>query len=772
MARTRKRTISEKLKEELVERAITFFDSDTESRQVEMDMRNQRYAKYRQWREGSNGEPWEDSSDVAVVDIATQVHKTQDTLYNAVISTRPIMNSKAISQKDAEKQDTIDTILDHQVFVQNDEGWLSDLIDAFTLDGHFTAFVPWVKEKRTISFGTKFPAIPDESLPSEYFNQILTAIYPEAIIGPRGSAVDSWDWIVITDEEIQISFYTDEEEEIEMIVNQEIVRFDGPKIIIKDRADVLHPAGSTNLQPPGPSNPNGASHVILVDRVSVDEVVRLQSSGRYDLLDKEFTKGTKNDQKPPITRSTMNPEEHEEQTLRNVIDGVVQNSDRPADEHELLTRLMVFDVVDLGSGVTEDVVYWVLKESKKLLRVRRLSEEFPHRMAKRPLAEEQLIAVRDRRTGIGIPELVEGLFDFKKELLDQSVDAGTLSLSPFGAYRPGSSIKEEIIRLSPGELYPMNDPQNDLFIHNFNTSGLSWAINMLALVQQDEERLTNIGDFQVGRVPPGKSSALRTASGMALLAQQGEGRPQRILRRLFNGLAQIFELIHEMNQHFLTDEMELRVATPTKPSQEAYVTINPGDLDAVVDFEFQANAFNTSKQALQEALGNIGPLVFNPLSLQAGIVSTTNLYNYSADLIKSWGQDKERYVTPPNNLPLISAEDAILSILDGRAPSGFPMEGPMQHLNELQSFIQTENVQTLDQTQVQLLQQWMQTLVQFIQQEQQQAALAQTADQGQPNEEGTNPQGSANNRSDQAPIQGEELLDESLPSAGGGGNVG
>jgi hypothetical protein len=66
-----------------------------------------------------------------------------------------------------------------------------------------------------------------------------------------------------------------------------------------------------------------------------------------------------------------------------------------------------------------------------------------------------------------------------------------------------------------------------------------------------EEKLTNIGDLQLGRVPQGKASALRTVAGMQTVLSQGDARPERVLRRFFIGLTQIWKIIHSHNQAFL-----------------------------------------------------------------------------------------------------------------------------------------------------------------------------------------------------------------------------
>ena len=52
--------------------------------------------------------------------------------------------------------------------------------------------------------------------------------------------------------------------------------------------------------------------------------------------------------------------------------------------HETLTRLLCFDTFDIdGDGKTEDVMFWVILETRTLLRVRLLTEMYPGRKPER-----------------------------------------------------------------------------------------------------------------------------------------------------------------------------------------------------------------------------------------------------------------------------------------------------------------------------------------------------------------------------------------------------
>jgi hypothetical protein len=54
----------------------------------------------------------------------------------------------------------------------------------------------------------------------------------------------------------------------------------------------------------------------------------------------------------------------------------------------------VFDCYDIdGDGVDEDVIFWVILETKTLLRARYLTQMFPSNPPLRPLAEAHLFPV-------------------------------------------------------------------------------------------------------------------------------------------------------------------------------------------------------------------------------------------------------------------------------------------------------------------------------------------------------------------------------------------
>jgi hypothetical protein len=363
-----------------------------------------------------------------------------------------------------------------------------------------------------------------------------------------------------------------------------------------------------------------------------------------------------------------------------------------------------------------------------------------------------------------------------------------MSIVPFGFYRPTSSMQSESIRLAPGELFPLADPSRDIVMPQIgNPQAMGMALNLMTIVQQMEERVSVIGDLQLGRVPAGKSAALRTTANMSLLAGQGEARPERILRRFFMGLAECFKVMHALNQHFLPKHKQIRITGPMKPGADPYLDITDAEMiTGDYQFKFKANALNTSKVQLQQTLQTLLSTYVNGLAIQLGISTPETIYNLLRDYGKSLGSDPEgaRYLNAPSpDLlgPKLTAEEAAIMLLQGQTPEGSPLErgGWAEHFAKLQAIAQQLMDPAVDTGEIspqigQLFAGYMAMASQRAaeeQQMQQMMAAAQQFQQGaQPQDAGGRPPQQA-----QAPggnpqvASGNEMIDETMPTAGGGG---
>jgi len=772
--------VPKKDRQKIAMRVINFAQQDETARSEDRELRLQRYAKFRMWTNGDSDFPWEGSSDVGIPMLMTDVLSVEDSLHNAVMSNRPITSARALKKNDEKKQELVDDHLDTQVFVeQKGEVCVGESASCFVMDGVVTIFTPWVREDRKVSLYKTFDSFKDD-MPRVHFERIINEQFRDHAAVPLDES--GWDWRVSDPNAINpkkkdfdVKFYTDPDTgEIEMTAIRLSRVYDGPKIIVKDYEDVLTPPRSANLQPPGPSNPGGAAHVILVDYPTIDEVERLVADGSYDMVSEKDLKRMRS---VASSKGTSQSRHDEEKHQKDVIQGETDDQDPEDEQHRRLTRYLCFDLYDIDkSGLNTDMMWWVIYETETLCRSKPMTELYPCDPPRRPLAEASFIPVKGRREGISLLEMMESMHDFKKQIFDQVVDAGTLANLPFGFYRATSNIKPEVMRMWPGDLFPLSDPKNDVFFPNIGSNNAtSWGINMMSIADQMTEKLTVQGDLQRGRVPVGRSSALRTSGNMQSLLQMAEARPERILRRFLMCWIEVFKQIHEMNQPFLPEEKKFRIVGIRDPKDDPYRTIDStNDVKGRFDFDFSINVLNASKLAQQEGLEKMAPFLFNPMTLQTGITDPNTMYRWLYDYTKALGFGNGQYINQPSPdalKPPILVAEALTMILQGEMPEGMPMEGAQAHLQGLIAFAKSPAFVYLDTTaKVEMFRQYRLGVAERTRTE----ALAQAAaqqTQGLPG--GGGAPGGPPPAMGNPQISGEsELLDETLPGAGGGANGG
>jgi hypothetical protein len=777
--RTRKRnTVSADQRKEIASRVIKFYNDEKMQRDRGRAARLQRYAKYRLWTEGTDW-PWPDASDSAVPDMLQDSLRVQDTLHNAVMSQKPPVIANATKEQDAKKEKTVNKLLQHQVFVeQPGESIIGEMAEAFTNDPSLNVFVPWVREKKKVGDVEIFDGIPEDADPKGYFLSVIKEKFGADLVSADSSDM-GWDWeIELKDgDELDVCFYTNEVGEVEMVTEREAIVYNGPRIMVKDYDDVLYPARSANLQPPGPSNPRGASYVVLRDFPTVSEIASLQASKYYDLITAEDMKEMR------ATASSANFEAESEQQ-KDKLAGTQEQPGQPQDSsHKKLTRLICFDLFDIdGDGIAEDCVFWVIKETQTILRVRRLSDVSPGAPPRRPLFGGCFLPVQGRHDGMSLLEIMEPLHDAVKVIVDQGINANDLAIASPGYYRPSGGMNPEVLRIEPFTLSPLQNPQQDvIFPQMGNPNAMGFSLNMLNMLGMWQDKTTMVGDLQFGNIPTGGSSALRTIGGMSLAMGQSEARPERILRRFFSILTDIYAHMHRLNREYLPKNKQFRVVGFVQPGEDPYVKIEDFGKEAgEFDFSFDANAFNTSKQALQQSLTTLMKVIVNPLALQLGITDPGLVYNLIGDFVAAYGQPQNRYIKPPTpeaGQPRILAEEAITEIMRNQLPIGAPLEagGVQEHMQKLVDFASSPNFGLLPPHQVDLFKQYLLKLQEALAADAQKQQMMQHAGNFAQNMNQQGPGAPVQNApqlpSRPPPVSGaNELQDERMPTAGGGAN--
>jgi len=779
--RRKPKIISDANKEEVLDDILEKMRVDEDARAEWLDDRLGRYAKLRGWMPEKNF-PWTGSSNAHLPIMMTHSQRFQDTLHNAIMSTHPVINSIATKPTDRDKETLIDDLIDSQIFVdQKGEESFGHLIEKFVNDGRFTAYLPWVRDTQNIKDIRILPPFEpgfDDSIQIRAL--IDSGNLVEGMENPIQKDGDGYEWTFnLTDSDGnghngKISFFFREDDTPEAHIEMPKEVFNGPVIIPKAIEDVVAPWRCGNLQPPGPSNPYGSPHVNVKDYPGLDELKRLKKQGVYDRLSNDDIKKLEESgfNKP----SNFNSEEIKIQ--RDDMEGV--NAGQHEKTKKVYTRIMSFERMDIDNdGLEEDVIIWMIEEPKLLLRVRTLNEMYPCDIPTRPLFEAQFLPVaEDRLYGISLLELMESLHDIMATSINQIIDNGTITNTPFFFYKPGTGMRQDTIRLDPGAGYPMNDPVRDVHFPQFAGRSQSEGFNLITLADQFMEKATMEGDLNFGRVPKGKASALRTASTTAAILQQSEARPERILRRIFIGISAMYRMVHQMNQRFLPRNKIFRKHGYTSPKDNPFRQIDSIEsIRASMDFDFQASLINTNPSSSSQSLEEIMGMLLSPIALQAGLIDAEGIYKIVADVIKDKKIDPNRYLKYPAfdvDTRKLTAEEVISFIIKGMEPEGRPLEPVDQHLQKLMDFQQSDDFGYVSGKE-QVWATYIQKIQGLLQEQQQQQQMAQAAGQfqsGQGQTADSAAPGKPPGVGDNPAVQSGELLDETLPGAGGGGSAG
>ena len=685
-----------------------------------------RYAKYRGWVSEPKRSPWPGCSDVQFPMMQTAELRLNAGLHNVVMTMRPLASARAARPADQAKEDQITALVDAQVFVDPGpevaERIWSDYIAGFTQDGPAVMFTPWVREEQAITEVFFRPPVPATTTADEYLLTMLEAIFQTRFA--EGDVVQDPTiahryQVTVQDRgrptEAVVEVFLADDDTVELVVKRPVTLYDGPVAQPVDLDDLFIPTRCTNLQPPSGWNPRGAPRLVLRDYLSLDAIRRNQRDGTFNWLDPKGLEAIETAARALMGEASPKPDDGDplkEQGDRMEGRDHRQPSDDAALGQIVLPIWRVFDQWDVdGDDLLEDT-YWVIVPDAgpegTLCEARLLRERWPATRAYRPLAESHCLRVKGRWYSMGLLELGEKLQDLVKATFDMAFDAASIAKRPFFFYNSTAWKGQFEISLGPAEGYPVSgNPRDQILFPNIPAGDQAWAFQVIGLAVQAFERLLMLGDLQLGRVPQGKASALRTYGTTAALLQQGDVRADQMLLRLFGGISQVFLNFHRMNRHLLPPGKTLRKLGWDGPEAQAYLTLERGmaDVDAEVAFEFRPDFLQSSQEARSEAIEGFLTLLITPLAVSMGVVDPILFYNALKDVAKARKLDYRRYLKPPTpegGTPIF-AKDAIDAIVSDRLPTGtVAAEGTAAHAKELFAFLNSDAFGLLTPAQTEL----------------------------------------------------------------------
>jgi len=172
----------------------------------------------------------------------------------------------------------------------------------------------------------------------------------------------------------------------------------------------------------------------------------------------------------------------------------------PEEKIEILEVYMRHDIDD--DMIDEECIFWYCPKANVLLKAHLLIEIFYNN--KRPF---HVYRYKDTGTfyGRGIPEILKPYRKAINDVFNYGVNCAMLQILPFGFYRLGSSFRPEEVKLAPGVMIPVDDP-NDVRITQFPPSA-ALSADIVMLLMSFIERQSGISAPHMGKEFPTRKTA-------------------------------------------------------------------------------------------------------------------------------------------------------------------------------------------------------------------------------------------------------------------------
>jgi len=455
----------------------------------------------------------------------------------------------------------------------------------------------------------------------------------------------------------------------EVEVDQVVKIFDGP---------VGEYIAEEDIVMIGTDNPQTAEGVIHRQWLTADQLWQLTDQKIFDeAAVKAVIKGGKS--------SLSGDQDTQRRQISKQIGGESElDKDFIADRYEIYEAYLSYDVD--GSGINSEIIVWVAKDSRRLLRATYLDRV--NKQGKRPITRIVYQPREDSNHPLGLIEMLHPLSKEVDFFHNLRVDFGFISSVPFFFYRATSNIEAEKLKIEPGMGIPVDDPQRDVF---FPTIGNRTSFGQAEEqgIKSEIERLTSISDLNLG-VLTGAQGATRTATGTRALLGETSANLDVFLRRLNMGWGSLLTYLFGMVQERIPSGLSFRLLG--EDGMDVFREIPTRDeISGEFDFIVDPSSSSSNKQVQLANAGQIMQITSDPLAIQLGIVTPTEYYEARKNFLKQLGvKDFGKYVRKPTLKPKLTPRDEIDMVLAGQQVDIFP---DMDHLGYIQlwEFIKSDD---------------------------------------------------------------------------------
>jgi len=334
-----------------------------------------------------------------------------------------------------------------------------------------------------------------------------------------------------------------------------------------------------------------------------------------------------------------------------------------------------YDKYDVNNdGVREDIIITVDRKSKTIIDCKSLLAY--SRFNERPFVIGQFIRRPNRMLGKGAGEIAVPFEEEANAIHNQRLDAGTMSIIPFGVYRAGSGFKPENIEMAPGLWVPVDDINDAKWITVANNVMVSFQEERMLM--ELLEKILSVGSYQSGQESDVNRSR-STARGTLAIIQQGDIRFAILARRIQLPITRILNKVLHQYQDKIPPGLAVRVlgedGTELFPEGIAPEDL-AGSYDAYMTLDYTGGSKDTDRQVKQMVYQY---MMQNPFILR----NPAGLWQISADVLTASGyEDIERYLGPKpvqQNLSRDVMEENVL-MLQGKKVQTHDTDNVIEHL--------------------------------------------------------------------------------------------
>lgn len=335
---------------------------------------------------------------------------------------------------------------------------------------------------------------------------------------------------------------------------------------------------------------------------------------------------------------------------------------------EFYTKAYVTDEVtdddmDKVSSKQQEIVYWYHEASDTFLGWTYLYRISPN--GKRPFFKADFLPARERAYGLGVSELLYSISMYMDAMHQLKMDNGLLSSLQFGVYRSSSTLKPDVFRVEPGELVPVEDP-NDVKFTSFPYLGDFGEKEEMSLRNYGTEILP-INDIALGNFgQKGVAGAMRNATGASVVDRQSNIQLSPHLDRIALCIGNALNAIFIMCRERMPNNLFYRVMG--EDGSPVFGDARREELMGDYDFNIEVDMMGASEAEKQQRATLMMQTLLNPTWMQLGLVTPGNYYEVLASYLKAYNVKRlHKYITKPQGYdgPPISSQERLFRIVSG-----------------------------------------------------------------------------------------------------------